>query len=338
MTAKKSGGSTRSNMYLHGRSPLNKVNGMPKYDDRAIRGIVLNIERFAIHDGPGIRSVVFMKGCPLRCLWCSTVDGQRISPEIEYFVEKCIKCKACVEVCPTKAIKISDTDEMVTDQRYCDSCGKCAAVCPTGARRIIGEEMTVGQVLEEIEKDTLFYSNSGGGITLSGGEPTMQPEFSLGILKRCKERGIHTAIETCGYVKWDILDEILKYLDLVYMDIKHMSPVSHEKLTTKGNRLILRNIRTVTMKYPGKSLVIRIPVIPGYNDSDENIGSTAQFVRQLEGDYKIELLPYHKLGVPKYRALSKDYSLPSLESPSEEHLHALQELAKSHGLQTQIGG
>jgi len=303
-----------------------------------IKGIILNIERFAIHDGPGIRTVVFMKGCPLKCLWCSTVDGQLMSPEMEYFVDKCIKCKRCVEVCPTKAIRESNADEIITDRRYCDNCGRCAKVCSTGARQIVGEVMTVGQVVEEVEKDALFYSNSGGGITLSGGEPAMQPEFSLGILKACKERGIHTAIETCGYVKWDILDEMLKYLDLVYMDIKHMSPVEHKKLTTKRNRLILENARRMATKYAGKPLIIRIPVIPGYNDSDENIISTAQFLRQLKGDHKIELLPYHKLGVPKYRALSKDYPLPSLKSPSEEHLRALEELVKSYGIQSQIGG
>jgi len=303
-----------------------------------LKGIVLNIERFAIHDGPGIRTVVFMKGCPLKCLWCSTVDGQLMPPELEYFVDKCTKCKKCVEVCPTNAIRESNSGEIITDRRYCDNCGKCVEVCPNGARKIVGEEMTVGQVLEEVEKDTLFYSNSGGGITLSGGEPTMQPEFSLGILKACKERGIHTAIETCGYVKWDILDEMLHYLDLVYMDIKHISPVEHKKLTTKGNRLILENVRRIATKYPGKPLIIRIPVIPGYNDFDENIASTAQFVRQLKGDHKIELLPYHKLGIPKYRALFKDYPLLGLEPPSEDHLRALEELVNLYDIQAQIGG
>jgi pyruvate formate lyase activating enzyme len=313
------------------------VNDILKDDEKMKKGIVLNIEKFAIHDGPGIRSVVFMKGCPLRCLWCSTVDGQLMSPEMEYFAQRCIKCKACIEACPTKAISVSDMDEIITDRRYCDNCGKCAEVCPTGARQIVGEEMTVEQVLAEVEKDTLFYSNSGGGITLSGGEPTMQPEFSLEILKGCKDRGIHTAIETCGYVKWDILDEILKYLDLVYMDIKHMSPVEHKKLTIKGNRLILENAQRITTKYPDKPLILRIPLIPGYNDSEENITSTARFTHQLKGDHKIELLPYHKLGVPRYRALCKDYPLPDLEPPSEEHLHALEELTKSCGVQTKIG-
>ncbi len=303
-----------------------------------VKGIVLNIERFAIHDGPGIRTVVFMKGCPLKCLWCSTVDGQDISPEMEYFVDKCIKCQRCVEVCPNGAIKQSNADEIITDRRYCDNCGKCAEVCPTGARQIAGAEMTVEQVLEEVEKDSLFYANSGGGVTLSGGEPTMQARFSLGILKACKERGIHTAVETCGYVRWETLDEMLKYLDLVYMDIKHMSPEEHKKLTTKSNRLILENARKMTTKYTAKPLIIRIPVVPGYNDSDENIIATAQFVRQLKGDHKIELLPYHRLGVPKYRAVSKEYPLSDLEPPSEDRLRGLEKLVKSYGVESQIGG
>jgi pyruvate formate lyase activating enzyme len=228
-------------------------------------------------------------------------------------------------------------NEIITDRHRCDHCGKCIKVCLNGARKMVGEEMTVGQILEEVEKDTLFYLNSGGGITLSGGEPTMQPEFSLEILKACKERGIHTAIETCGYVKWDILDKMLKYLDLVYMDIKHMSPVRHKKFTNKSNRLILENIRITAKKYPAKPLIIRIPVIPGYNDSDENITSTAKFVCQLEGDYKIELLPYHKLGIFKYEALLKNYPLIGLEPPSADHLRALEKLVKSYGVQAKIG-
>jgi pyruvate formate lyase activating enzyme len=203
---------------------------------------------------------------------------------------------------------------------------------------MVGEEMTLGQVLEEVEKDTLFYLNSGGGITLSGGEPTMQPEFSFEILNACKKRGIHTAIETCGYVKWDILDEMLRYLDLMYVDIKHMSPVKHKKYTTKSNRLILENVRIIAEKYPAKTLIIRIPVVPGYNDSDENIASTAKFVCQLKGDYKIELLSYHKLGIPKYEALLKKYSLMGLEPPSAYHLRALEKLVESYGVQAEVGG
>jgi pyruvate formate lyase activating enzyme len=303
-----------------------------------IKGTILNIERFAIHDGPGIRTTVFLKGCPLRCLWCSTVNGQQMAPEMEYYVEKCIQCRKCMEVCPTGAIDVSSKDEIITDRRNCDNCGKCVEVCPTGARIMAGEQVTVDEVIARIEKDTLFYSNSGGGITLSGGEPTMQPEFSLGILKECKAIGIHTAIETCGYVKWDILDSMLKYLDFVYMDIKHMSEAEHKKLTAKGNKLILENARSITTGYQDIPFVVRIPLIPGYNDSDENIANTARFVLELKGKHRIELLPYHRLGISGYKALSKEYPLPDVEPPSDDHLHALEELVKSYDVEVQIGG
>jgi pyruvate formate lyase activating enzyme len=261
-----------------------------------------------------------------------------MAPEVAYFANKCVRCRKCIEVCPKQAISQSAAGEIITVRRHCDNCGQCVEVCSTGAREIIGREMTVEQVLVEVEKDAIFYSNSGGGITLSGGEPTMQPEFSLGILKASRYRGIHTVMETCGYVKWDTLDEMLKYLDMVYMDIKHMSPVEHKKLTAKSNRLILGNARKIAANYPGTPFVIRIPVIPGYNDSEENIASTAKFVRELTADGKIELLPYHKLGIPKYNALLKDYPLPDVETPSEEHLHALAELVKSYDVLVQIGG
>ncbi|MFC2017192.1 glycyl-radical enzyme activating protein [Chloroflexota bacterium] len=302
------------------------------------KGKILRIERFAIHDGPGIRTVIFLKGCPLRCEWCTAPESQNMFPEMEYSVRKCTRCARCVEICPVKAITISSSEEVLTDRQLCDNCGKCVEVCPAAARMMEGEEMSVEQVLEEIEKDTIFYWNSGGGITLSGGEPTMQPKFSLELLKACKERGIHTAIETCGYVKWDTLDELLKYLDLVYMDIKHMSPVEHKKLTGKRNELILENTKRITTQYPGKPLIVRIPVIPGCNDSDENISNTAQFVRQLKGNHKIELLPYHKFGLPKYGALSRDYPLPGLEPPSADRLRALKELVESYGIEAQVGG
>jgi pyruvate formate lyase activating enzyme len=201
-----------------------------------------------------------------------------------------------------------------------------------------GNEMTVDQVIKEVEKDTLFFSNSGGGITLSGGEPTMQPDFSLEILKGCKSYGVSTAVETCAYTEWDILDKILKYTDFVYIDIKHFSPEKHNTFTSKTNGLILSNIRKAASKYLDKPLTIRIPVIPGYNDSEKNIAETAQFVCLLEGQRKIELLPYHKLGIHKYAALSRDYLLSNLQPSTESHMQTMQRLIKSYGLEVQIGG
>jgi len=303
-----------------------------------IKGTIVNIERFAIHDGPGIRTVIFMKGCPLRCQWCSTPESQSMSLEVGYAANKCTRCGKCVEVCPVKAVTVSASGEILTDRLLCDNCGQCVEVCPAGARTMVGREVTVAQVIEEVEKDSVFYWNSGGGVTLSGGEPTMQPRFSLEILRQCKKMGIHTAMETSGCVEWDTLSELLKYLDLVYFDIKHALSAEHERLTGKKNELILENCQKIVANYPGVELIIRIPVIPGCNDSDENILATAKFVRRLEKVTRLEMLPYHRFGVHMYRVLLRAYPLADVESPGEERMHELAELAKSCGIKVQIGG
>ena len=302
------------------------------------KGTIVNIERFAIHDGPGIRTVVFIKGCPLRCRWCSTPESQAMSLEMGYAVNKCTRCGKCVETCPINAITVSDSGEILTDRLLCDDCGQCVEVCPSGARTTVGREMSVAQIIEEVEKDSVFYWNSGGGVTLSGGEPALQPKFSLEILKACKARGIHTAMETSGYAEWDVLSELLEHLDLVYFDIKHSLSVEHERLTGKKNELILENCRKIVANYPDVELIIRIPVIPGCNDSEENILRTAQFVHQLERVARLELLPYHRFGVHMYRILLRAYPLSDVESPGEERMHKLEELAKSCGIEVQIGG
>jgi len=302
------------------------------------KGMVLRLERFAIHDGPGIRTVVFLKGCPLRCLWCSTVDSQLMHPEPEYYAEKCTGCRRCVEACVAKAISVTSDGKVATDRRICAFCGKCVEQCPAGARKMAGVEMTVDQVMKEVEKDSVFYASSGGGVTLSGGEATMQPGFTMEIIRRCKERGIHTCMETCGYAKWPVFDAIIQLLDMVYVDLKHISPVEHKRLTGRSNRLILDNVRKACVKYPGKQLIIRIPVIPGCNDSSENIAGTAEFVSRLSGEHRIELLPYHRLGTHKYEVLSRHYPLGDLQTPSETHMAALEDLIKSYGVQVKIGG
>jgi pyruvate formate lyase activating enzyme len=302
------------------------------------KGTVFKIERFAFHDGPGIRTVVFMKGCPLRCVWCSTPHSQLPSPEVLYYEDRCTHCGTCAEICHAGAIGESSSGRLTTDRSLCDGCGVCAEACVAGARRITGKETTVAQVLDEVEKDSRFYRNSGGGITLSGGEPTMQPDFSREILKGCRERSTHTTVETCGYAKWDALDDMLHDLDLLYVDVKHMSATVHERLTTKSNVPILENVRRAAASHPEVAMIIRVPVVPGMNDSEENIRETAQFVHQLGTDAKMELLPYHRLGIPNYAVLSRRYQLPDLQPPSEDRLRALVETVRSCGVAVETEG
>ena len=304
----------------------------------AAHGTVLSIERFAMHDGPGIRSLVLFKGCPLRCQWCSTPNSQNAFPEMIYTAGRCITCGKCIEACDRRAISSSDEGAIVTNIRLCDNCGECAAVCPTGARKMSGISMTSEMVMEEVMKDSVFYWNSGGGVTLGGGEPTMQPKFCIEILRASKNEGIHTAIETNGYSRWDILGKIIELVDLMHVDVKHMSSAEHKRLTGKGNRLILDNISKVARQYVDISLVVRVPIIPSCNDSEENMSATAAFVAGLERVQRVELLPYHKLGSWRYAALQRRYALECLEPPSQRRMDELKGLFESYGIDTRIGG
>jgi pyruvate formate lyase activating enzyme len=303
-----------------------------------VRGAIFKIERFAVHDGPGIRTVVFMKGCRLRCLWCSSPESQTTSPELGYDAEKCAHCGDCVETCSVEAITALPNGGIVTDIQRCDLCGECVAICQEGARKLLGEVVSAEAVVHETEKDSAFYHRSGGGVTLSGGEPTMQPEFATEILKGSLELGFHTAIETCGYVDREILDRILPYLDLIYIDIKHMSSDRHKELTGVGNELILANIKRIDEAAAKLSLIIRIPVIPDVNDSAENIRETAEFVSRLKRVERIELLPYHRYGLLMYRVLFRDYALQKVKVPSKEHLSDLKNIIRAYDIPVQIGG
>ena len=303
-----------------------------------VKGAIFKIERFAVHDGPGIRTVVFMKGCRLRCLWCSSPESQTTSPELGYYAEKCAHCGDCVEACSVEAIKPLSNGGIVTDIQHCDLCGECVAICQEGARRLFGEVVSAEEVVHEAEKDSAFYHRSGGGVTLSGGEPTMQPEFATEILKGSLELGFHTAIETCGYVDWEILDKILAYLDLIYIDIKHMSSDRHKELTGVGNKLILENIKRIDEADAKLPLIVRIPVIPDVNDSAENIRKTAEFAGRLKRVERIELLPYHRYGLLMYRVLFRDYTLQKVGVPSEEHLNDLKNIIRAYDIPVQIGG
>jgi pyruvate formate lyase activating enzyme len=305
-------------------------------DNPVRKGFIYDLQRFAIHDGPGIRTLVYMKGCPLKCLWCSSPQTQNSKPEIMQNEINCKKCGTCIDVCPDHVITITDEDEIRFDRERCTNCGQCVESCPNQALKIIGYHVTTEELYQEVNKDSPFYRRSNGGVTVGGGEPTMQIDFVTAFLKRCKQTYINTAIETCGYVKWDNMENLLKYVDLVYIDIKHMDPEVHKNLTGFSNELILENVKKISKIKP---IIIRIPVIPDYNDSEENITATARFAFDLGDNLKrLELLPYHKFGTQTYVRIGMEYKLTDVEPPSEDHMLRLKEIVESCGVKAQIGG
>lgn len=298
-----------------------------------ITGCVFNIERFAIRDGPGIRTTVFFKGCPLRCLWCSNPESMQPYPQLFYFDHLCTRCYRCVEACPTKATRIASDGAIEIDRSLCKNCGECVRACPNKAREISGKIMTVDEVLEEVRKDALFYQNSGGGVTASGGEPTYQPEFLRELFKRCQEAAIHTCLDTTGFVKTEVLQRILEHTNLVLFDIKHMDPVKHKEFTGVDNSLILENARVVAAARP---MIIRVPLIPGHNDTEENLKALVAFMNKL-GLKRIDLLPYHSLGKMKYTRLGMEYRLADLTPYESEEVAGIKTSLESQGLEVGVG-
>jgi pyruvate formate lyase activating enzyme len=296
-------------------------------------GIVFDIKHFAVHDGPGIRTTVFLKGCPLRCLWCHSPESQSPRPEVAYYPNLCISCGACVEACPNGAQTLG-TPKILRE--LCTGVGRCAEECYAGATIIYGREASVGEILEEIDKDRLLYETSGGGVTLSGGEPTMQPGFAATLLDALKEHGYHTALDTSGHAERSIFERVLANADLVLYDLKHMDSFTHEEITGVPNGLILANLERAAAS--GKTLVVRVPIIPGHNDSPENFKAMAGFLGGLRGVEAVELLPYHNLGAPKYMALGREYSLEGLRSPEPVELSELGRILEAEGLRVVIEG
>jgi len=305
-----------------------------------LKAPIFNIQSYSIHDGPGIRVTVFVKGCPLRCLWCANPESNLAKSQLMYYRNKCTGCGRCVSVCPKGAISpvVLDGKPVVhTDRSLCDDCGACVAVCPVEARELAGKDMCVDEVIKKVLKDKLFMVSSGGGMTVSGGEPLMHPDFTVALLAAAKAEGLHTAIESCSFASRETVDKVFKYVDLGLLDIKHMDSDTHKKLTGVPNEQILDNIRYIhcQLKVP---IMISLPTIPGYNDSDENIADTAKFVAdELGNDVKIRLLPYHRLGESKNESLGKEMDM-SIEVPSDEHMQRLKTIVESFGVCCQIGG
>ena len=292
-----------------GRSPLDSV------------GLVFNIQRFSLQDGPGLRTTVFLKGCPLACVWCHNPESQSPGAELLTLETRCIQCGACSQGCPFSE---------------CCLCGACVEACPTGARRMVGTLMGKTELLKDVLRDRIFFDQSGGGVTFSGGEPLMQADFVFDMAKALKAKGIHTALDTCGFARTDDLLCVATQMDLVLFDLKLMDEARHREATGESNALILANLQALAECH--SNIWIRVPIIPGINDDQENLEATGQFVARLPGVRRVDLLAYHTFGASKFKRLGKDYALDALQPPSQERMDEIARGFRAHGLEVTLGG
>jgi pyruvate formate lyase activating enzyme len=297
------------------------------------KGLVFNIMRFSLHDGPGIRTTVFLKGCPLSCWWCHNPESQGGRPEVMYAADRCVRCGDCVSACEHGALAFSNGP--VRDPDLCVQCGDCAAKCLTDARRYVGEWMSVQDVVRKVRRDIVFFDESRGGVTFSGGEPLMQPDFLEAGLKACRAEGIHTAIDTCGFASEETLWRIMPLADLVLFDLKMVDAERHRQVTGVSNDVILENLSTLVKAE--KPLIVRIPVVPGVNDDEANIGDSMDLLARF-GVKRVDLLPYHEAGTEKYQRLGSKYPLASLKPPAAETMKDLSDRFCRAGFAVRIGG
>lgn len=298
-----------------------------------VSGIVFDVQRYSLHDGPGLRTDVFLKGCPLHCGWCANPESQQRRPELAFFAHNCIECGLFEPSC---SVLVSEPDGRQVTAGSSAEIEQRMAVCPTGAIRWIGGQRTAGDVIREALHDLPFYGDSGG-ITLTGGEPTMQPTFCEALLRLARHHHITTTMETCGHTQWASFQSLLPYLDHVLFDVKHLDPEAHRQFTGMDNVLILDNLRRLLAKR--RSVVVRVPLIPGFNAEPQTVMDIAAFVHHIAGDRpRIDLLPYHTLARPKYRALGRDYSWEGYSPPSEGEVAALAEQVRALGFRVSVGG
>jgi len=299
-----------------------------------VTGYVLRIERCAVHDGPGIRTTVFLKGCPLRCVWCHSPESQDLQPELMFREDRCIRCFECVDDCTLGAI--SEIGGLpVLNEAICRWCGDCADGCPTDARLQAGSVMTASRVLQEIERDTIFYDQSGGGVTFSGGEPLLQPDFLVRLLDGCKAKRIHTAVDTCGAAPADVVDRVADLADLWLYDVKHLDDAAHRKATGSSNRQILDNLKRLAAR--GANVRVRFPLIPDINDDLDHVRRLGQFLASL-GLSHVDVLPYHRAGTGKYAALGRDDPLDGTDAPAPHVRTDVLRILTDCGLQAAVGG
>jgi pyruvate formate lyase activating enzyme len=300
-----------------------------------MNGLIFNIQRFSVNDGPGIRTTVFLKGCPLQCRWCHNPES--ISPGKELILRKdrCLRCGDCLTLCKNGAIR-EENGEFVTSREKCLKCGDCVELCYAEAREIAGREMTVEEVMQEIEKDRVFFDQSGGGVSFSGGEPLLQYEFLLEALEASKQRGFHTVVDTTGFTALRIMERVSRFVDLFLYDLKTLDDRKHKEYTGVSNRLIIENLALLARLR--KNVIVRVPVIPGVNDEPEDIQNIGAFVATLGNIHEIQLLPYHETGIEKYHRLGVDYRMSQIRPPSDERMREIAAELKSHVSTVSIGG
>ncbi len=318
-------------------------------------GRIFNIMKYSVKDGAGIRVTVFLKGCPLRCAWCHNPESQNVSDDLLFHADRCIDCGQCSRVCPRALIirrgpagPPALTAAVPEHRQDCQHCGRCAATCPSGAREVAGRTVTVDEVLREIQKDTVFFDQSGGGVTFSGGEPLLQPQFLQALLKRCRDLELHTAVDTSGYAQPAAVEAIAPLTDLFLYDLKVMDDTLHRRWTGVPNGQILANLQWLAANHP--CVVVRVPVVPGVNDSEENLTQMGEFLtaakagartlfagRETPEHLSVILLPYHKAGVEKYRRLGRGYGLADLEPPAREALEDMADRLHKMGLSASVG-
>lgn len=297
----------------------------------SVTGAVFNVQRFSTEDGPGIRTTVFMKGCPLRCRWCQNPEGLSPHPQIVWYDVRCIGAGRCVAACPSNALEL-EPEGIRIDRDRCSPCDICADACPSGALESIGRRWTPAELLEQVAKDRAFYESSGGGVTVSGGEPAMQPDFLEAFFARCREAGLAVALDTCGYADWSVYERLAPGVDLILFDLKIADRIDHHEATGVYSDRILANAAALAER--GVPIWVRTPIVPGYTASEENIRAIARFIRErMPTVERWDLLPYTNLGRPKYHRLGLAYDLEATEPPTRSQMEQLAHIAESSGVQ-----
>ncbi|OGR24055.1 MAG: hypothetical protein A2277_11180 [Desulfobacterales bacterium RIFOXYA12_FULL_46_15] len=300
-----------------------------------IKGIVYDIMRYALNDGPGIRTIVFLKGCPLSCQWCSNPESQSFYPEFIFYKDQCMSCNTCETVCAENAVSINKSDHRQVDLEKCTHCNQCVDRCFAEALRLVGRSMSVEAVMTDVMKDCNFYMESGGGVTFSGGEPFSQPEFLKACLKACKTRNLNTAVETAGIIRWELIESLLPLVDLFLFDLKAGTAKDYKRFTGIAGHKIFSNLEKLLARH---DVIIRIPMIPGLNDRGQSWKDIIDFLEQLNWRGRIDLLPYHRMGIGKYIGLNREYGLDSSKTADMENIKLKRKQLAAAGFKTCIHG